>query len=153
AAVADLEAARQALGYQTIGVLATSYGTRVGLEYLRKHGPQVRAIALSGIVPPSLKSGLQMAQDGDRALRRLLEMCAADNGCSAAFPKLAADFDAALATLDKGPAAASVPPDDKQAPIKVTMSRTVFARELFQLLHSREDWVALPLVIHHAGTG
>ena len=153
AAVEDLESVRQALGYATVSVLATSYGTRVALEYVRQHGPAVRAVALSGIVPPGTKSGLTSAQDSDRALQKLFELCAADAGCSGAFPKLAADFDAGLAALDKGPASASVPLDDKQPPIKVTMSRTVFARELFQLLHSREDWLALPLAINLAAGG
>src|SRR5262245_17458185 len=152
-AVEDLDAVRQALGYTTVNLLATSYGTRVALEYVRRHGAQVRSAALSGIVPPSMKSGLTSAQDGERALRRLFELCAGDTSCSGAFPKLAADFDTVLAALDRGPASASVPLGDNQPALKVSFSRTVFARELFQLLHSREDWLALPLAIHMAAAG
>jgi pimeloyl-ACP methyl ester carboxylesterase len=53
AAADDLDAVRQALGYGKINLLGVSYGTRVGLEYLRRYGPQVRAIALSGVFSPS----------------------------------------------------------------------------------------------------
>jgi pimeloyl-ACP methyl ester carboxylesterase len=150
AAVEDLEAVRQTLAYTKINLLGISYGTRVGLEYLRRHGAQVRAIALSGVIAPDVKSGLNGARDSQQALKKVFDLCASDQACSLAFPKLALEFDSVLAALDKMPATASLPTSEKGPPLKVAISRRVFARELVQLLHSREDVMALPLAIHHA---
>ena len=153
AAADDLEAVRQALGYGTINLLGVSYGTRVGLEYLRRYGPHVRAIALSGVFSPSYRDALNGPIEVQRALKNLFATCAADAACHEAFPSLAADADTILAALDKKPAAAMLPLGDGQPPLKVTISRTVFARALASLLASREDVTVLPLVLHSAATG
>ena len=41
--VADVEAVREALGYPRLNLWGGSYGTRVALEYLRRHGSRVRS--------------------------------------------------------------------------------------------------------------
>ena len=74
-AVADLEAVRQALGYGKINLLGTSYGTRVAIEYLRRHESSVRAIVLSGVLSPGFKSGLNAARDAQEALKQLFALC------------------------------------------------------------------------------
>ncbi len=50
--VADLDAVRAALGYPTINLWGGSYGTRVALEYVRRHPDRVRSIVLDGVAPP-----------------------------------------------------------------------------------------------------
>ena len=42
--IADLEAMRAALGYATLNLWGGSYGTRVALEYLRRHPDRVRSV-------------------------------------------------------------------------------------------------------------
>jgi pimeloyl-ACP methyl ester carboxylesterase len=153
AAAEDLESVRQALGYGKIELLGVSYGTRVGLEYLRRYGPQVRAIALSGVFSPSYRYALNGPAEAQQALKNLYATCAADTPCHEAFPSLAADADAIFAALDKKPAIATLPLAAGQPPLKVTISRSVFARELATLLASREDVTALPLVLHSAAAG
>ena len=58
-AVQDLDAVRQALGAERINLVGASYGTRVGLEYLRVYPGRVRRVVLDGIAPPDM--GLQHA--------------------------------------------------------------------------------------------
>src|SRR5262249_35746051 len=53
-AIADLDAVRAALGAERINLVGVSYGTRVALEYLRRHPEHTRAIVLDGVVPPTL---------------------------------------------------------------------------------------------------
>jgi pimeloyl-ACP methyl ester carboxylesterase len=149
-AVADLDDVRKAFGYTKINLLGASYGTRVALEYLRRFEANVRAAVLSGVVSPGYRSGLDGARESQAALDQLFAMCAADAPCQKAFPNLAAEFKTVLAALEKAPVTAAIPIDEKQPPLKVTLTRAVFGRELFRLLHSREDWVALPIAIHAA---
>jgi len=153
AAVLDLEAVRVALGYGKINVLAISYGTRLGLEYVRKFGTQVRALALSGVVAPSQVWGLTYPRTSQVALQRVFDACAAQPDCQKAFPGLSKDLSTALAALDKAPAQASVSIADNLPAIKVTVSRATFTRELAQFLLIRDDTGAIPLIVHQAATG
>jgi pimeloyl-ACP methyl ester carboxylesterase len=149
AAVEDLDAVRQALGYSRINLFGVSYGTRVALEYLRRHESNVRAIAVSGVFSPAYRIGVQGPAESQHALQQLFAMCAADTACNGAFQNVAAELDAVLTRLDTSPATATIPLTTASAPLAVTISRTVFARQLFQLLHYREDLMGLPLAIHH----
>lgn len=53
--VEDMEAVRAATGEDTISYLGFSYGTRLGLDYLGRHGPHVTTMVLDSIVRPDLR--------------------------------------------------------------------------------------------------
>ncbi len=95
ALVADVDAVRQALGYERINLWGGSYGTRVAQEYLRRHPQQVRAMVLDGVAPPDLRTGLDVWSSRDAALAQLFAACAEQASCQRAFP----DLDATLAAL------------------------------------------------------
>ena len=78
AAVEDLDAVRQALGYSRINLFGVSYGTRVALKYLRRHEPNVRAIAVSGVFSAAYRIGVHGPAESQHALQQLFAMCAAD---------------------------------------------------------------------------
>ena len=52
--IADLEAVRAALGYRRINLWGGSYGTRVALEYMRRHPQRIRGAVLDGVAPPGM---------------------------------------------------------------------------------------------------
>ena len=52
--IADLDAVRAAMGYAKVNLWGGSYGTRVALEYLRRHPDRVRSVVLDGVAPPSM---------------------------------------------------------------------------------------------------
>jgi pimeloyl-ACP methyl ester carboxylesterase len=88
--VEDLDAIRTALGYPRINLWGGSYGTRVALEYLRRHPDRVRSIVLDGVAPPTMKVSLDVWPSRDRALSDVIEACARSPACHAAHPDLAA---------------------------------------------------------------
>jgi pimeloyl-ACP methyl ester carboxylesterase len=51
--VADIEAIRQAFGYQKLVLYGTSYGTKVALEYAERYPQYVEALVLDSVVPPN----------------------------------------------------------------------------------------------------
>jgi pimeloyl-ACP methyl ester carboxylesterase len=67
-AIADLEEIRAALGYDKLNLWGGSYGTRVALEYLRRHGSHVRTVTLDGAAPATMKLPLSFVADGEAAL-------------------------------------------------------------------------------------
>jgi pimeloyl-ACP methyl ester carboxylesterase len=102
AAVADLDALRSHLGYEVLNLWGASYGTRVALEYLRRHESAVRSVVLDGVAPQAMKLPQSFAEDGHLALRGLLARCAGDPACARAYPDLSSRLDAWLVRLGSG---------------------------------------------------
>jgi pimeloyl-ACP methyl ester carboxylesterase len=50
--VADIEALRQAMGYEKLVLFGVSYGTKVALEYTERFPENVEALVLDSVVPP-----------------------------------------------------------------------------------------------------
>ena len=100
-AMDDLDQVRQALGYETINLYGASYGTRAGLAYMRQHPQSVRTAILDGVAPLQMVLGLHFAEDGHAALQAVFDDCAADAGCSGAFPTLQADFESLMASFPR----------------------------------------------------
>ncbi len=95
ASVADLDELRGALGYDRINVWGGSYGSRLALEYLRRHPARVRSLVLDGVVPPRVTPLLDVWPTREAALAAVLAACAASPACAAAHP----DPGAALAAI------------------------------------------------------
>jgi pimeloyl-ACP methyl ester carboxylesterase len=152
-AMDDLDDVREALGYDTINLLGGSYGTRAGLVYLRRHPERVRTAILDGLAPVSLKLPLYMGRDAVRALDLLIGDCAADSSCDAAYPKLGAQLQALLESLEQGPVRETVDHPQTGRPTEVVVSRTWLASIVREPLYSSDLSVLLPLAISQAAKG
>ena len=98
-AVLDLEAARVAIGAGEVNLVGISYGTRVALEYLRRHPDRTRAVVLDGVVPPELALGAEHARNLEAALAANFALCEADPACRRQFGSPRAQLDRLLADL------------------------------------------------------
>jgi pimeloyl-ACP methyl ester carboxylesterase len=75
--VADIEAIRQAGGYEKLVLYGTSYGTKVAEEYAQDYPSHVEALVLDSVVPPSGPEPLNRSTFA--AIPRILrQLCAAD---------------------------------------------------------------------------
>lgn len=149
AAVADLDAIREALGYDAINLYGASYGSRLGLAYMRRHPERVRAAVLDAVVGPDLVLFRDMPRDGQRALDQLFARCAADAGCAKAFPDLEAEFDHLLAGLDPSKTVTIRDPLNNE-PVELEMTRDRLMSLVFNLLYVGEFQSLVPLLVHHA---
>ncbi|MDE0421032.1 MAG: alpha/beta hydrolase [Gammaproteobacteria bacterium] len=102
-AVRDLDAVREALGYEQLNLYGVSYGTRVAQHYVRRFPNRVRRVVLDSVVPPDVALGPDVALASQAALDALFERCQADDGCRRAFPGLRQRFEALLARLRAEP--------------------------------------------------
>ena len=92
-AVQDLDAIRQQLGAPTVNLVGGSYGTRVGLEWLRQFPHRVRRMVLDGVAPPDMALPYSSSQDAEAALEALFLACEKEALCARRHPHLRADWD------------------------------------------------------------
>ncbi|HEX4872383.1 MAG TPA: alpha/beta hydrolase [Nevskiaceae bacterium] len=102
-AVGDLETLRQALGAPALNLIGGSYGTRVGLEYLRRYPAQTRSLVIDGVVPPELVLLQEHARNLETSLREQFDRCARAPACQARFGDPQRLLDEALESLAQTP--------------------------------------------------
>jgi pimeloyl-ACP methyl ester carboxylesterase len=106
---ADLEQLRQALGYQQWNVYGVSYGTRLGLTYMRDYPSGIRSVVLDSTVPLQADLPAGLVPNARRALDVLFNGCRADPSCGSAYPNLESALSHVVTRLDATPASAQVP--------------------------------------------
>ena len=149
-AVDDLERVREALGYETLNVYGGSYGTRVGLHYLRKYPASVRTLVLDGVVPADLNLGPGIALTAQRALENMFKRCDEASECVASFGNIATLFADLQAGLRRQPRNVSLadPVTGEQRDIDLSYERFAIAVRL--LSYTPESVALMPLLIHEA---
>ncbi len=149
----DLEDVRKALGYQQINLWGVSYGTRLALIYLRRHGTHVRRMVLDGVAPPSIKLPLYAARDGQRAFDRLAERCLADDACRKAFPDPRGDLLGLLARARERPILARLSHPRTGRAETVTLGPSAIVTAVRGMLYHRRLATLIPLVLRRAAAG
>ncbi len=137
----DVDDLRAALGYTKLNLYGISYGSRLGLEVMRRHGDNVRAAVIEGLVPSSIAWPAAVPASFYSALTGLDASCADAGACGAAFGNLVAKFSSGVAALNDNPVAINMggQPFD--------LDGSTYAYLLFRVLYSRSAHVWLPMVI------
>jgi pimeloyl-ACP methyl ester carboxylesterase len=149
-AMRDLDAVREALGYETINLYGGSYGTRAALTYLRLFPERVRTLTLDAVVEPGFVIFMDAAQDGQAALEGFFARCEADEACQFTFPHLRTEFEGLLARLEAAPVDITIPHPLTHRPLELTMTRKMIANMVFNTLYAPDLVATLPLAIHAA---
>jgi pimeloyl-ACP methyl ester carboxylesterase len=151
AAVADLEAVRVQLGYERINISGGSYGTRLAMEYVRAHPERVRAVVLDGAVAPSVAMPAGFGASAQRTLDAVLDECAADLACAAAFPDIRTKARELFARLERAPL--RVTPTDGGAAAELTRDHVAEAVRYLTYTTAGASRVPQLLARAHAGDG
>lgn len=149
AAMDDLDAVRQALGYDKIDLYGGSYGATAVQYYLRQHGDRVRAAVLDGGTLVEVPIFELMAPNSQRALDDVLDRCAADARCVSAYPNVRMELTEVMARLSEKPVATDVMDSSGQS---IVVTADVFASTVHQLLVG-SDSGTIPWLIHTAWSG
>jgi pimeloyl-ACP methyl ester carboxylesterase len=152
ASVEDLEDVRASLGYERINLVGGSYGTRLAMEYARRHGGSVRAIVLNGPVPPSLRIPEDFGRLAQRSLDLLLDECLGA-GCAARFGDIRAQARAVFDRLRQGPVTATVLAPGWFRPATVTITRDHVAEAIRYMTYTPREAARVPLLLHEAARG
>lgn len=99
----DVEAIRQALGYDSVNLLGISYGTRLALEVMRLFPDTTRSVILDSVFPHQVDAASEQAQDFADSYTAVVDACAAEPAC-AAQGDLGERIEGAVAKLEQTPA-------------------------------------------------
>jgi pimeloyl-ACP methyl ester carboxylesterase len=99
--VADIEAIRQAAGYEKLVLYGTSYGTKVAELYAQEYPSHVEALVLDSVVPPNGPDTLSRATFA--AVPRILRQICAARACAHITPEPVADLAHVVASTSRGP--------------------------------------------------
>lgn len=148
----DLDDVARALGHDKIVVFGGSYGTTLGLVYLRRHPARVAAEILESVAPPWLRLPLPFPRGAQRALDDVAAACDAERFCHSRYPAFRKEFDVLAAASEGG-----LPVDYVDARsherVKGVISHEVFADRMRQALYAEETAAVLPAVVHAAVAG
>jgi pimeloyl-ACP methyl ester carboxylesterase len=78
--VADIEAIRQAAGYEKLVLFGVSYGTKVALEYAERYPQNVEALVLDSVVPPERDDPFSVGML--QAMKPVFEELCSDRVCA-----------------------------------------------------------------------
>ncbi|HLI33100.1 MAG TPA: alpha/beta hydrolase [Solirubrobacteraceae bacterium] len=104
--VADIEAIREALGYEKLVLFGTSYGTKVALEYAERYPQHVEALVLDSVVPTDGPE--PFALESFRALKPVLDELCSGGACDRIAPDIIGELRALVAALRRAPLRGSV---------------------------------------------
>lgn len=114
----DLEDLRRALGANKLNLWGISYGSHLGLAFMKYHGASVNRAVLSGI--EGLDQTIKRPALTDKLFARVQAIIDADPAAKAAYPDLAALMRRVHAKLNAAPATVSFTPPNATAPVSVT---------------------------------
>ena len=152
-AVEDYDEVLTALGYRDVNLWGGSYGTRVALEFLRRHGPRVRSVVLDGVAPAGMKLPLSFVADGDAAFDRLLRDCEAEERCAKEYPDLRRTVSRMRAQLARRPVRAAIQDPRTGERESIVVNENVFLSGIFRPLYVAELASLLPYGIESAAHG
>ncbi len=85
---ADVEMIRQALGYDLINLYGGSYGSLLAQAVMRDHPQHIRSVIMDSIWPLEKSFFVEVTTVSGEAMVHMLDRCAADVECRAAYPHL-----------------------------------------------------------------
>jgi pimeloyl-ACP methyl ester carboxylesterase len=99
--VADIEAIRQAGGYEKLVLYGTSYGTKVAEQYAQEYPSHVEALVLDSVVPPTGPETLDRSTFA--AVPRILRQLCAGGLCAHITANPVADLAAVVKRMEQAP--------------------------------------------------
>ncbi|HUP91464.1 MAG TPA: alpha/beta fold hydrolase [Solimonas sp.] len=149
----DLEAIRAALGGPQFDLVAGSYGTRVALEYLRRHPDAVRSAVLDSVVPPELALMQDHPRNLDEALDQMFAQCRASAACSERFGDPAKTLSGLRAKLRTSQPLVSFRDPDSNQLRQARFSGGLLAGVVRLFSYAPEAASLLPLLLDEAAHG
>ncbi len=146
----DLEAVRRALGAESIVLYGASYGTHLGLAYLRRHGQHVARALLSRVEGPD--HTWKLPSTVQRQLEALSSLVAADPAVGKDMPDLTGSIHKLLDGLAKEPKKVTVragTPDETTITIGPYDLQLVLSR----FLGGFRELQTIPAAVHQIGEG
>jgi pimeloyl-ACP methyl ester carboxylesterase len=152
-AVGDFDRVRSALGYATIDLYGSSYGTRVAELYMRRFPAFTHAVILDGVTYPEQIIGPDTPADGERALQLIVSRCEQAPECAAAYPKLQSELAGLRRRFGTERQPLSLPDPSSGLPLQVDFNRAMLNAALRFLSYNATEASLLPSLLHQGAIG
>lgn len=153
AAVDDLEALRERLGYDRLDLGGWSYGAKFVLTYAHRYPERVRTIFVAVPSPIDYRRPLDWARFSQAALEGMFEDCEGQPACAAAYPDLRADWARLQRRIARDPPKLEfVNPYTGKAE-RAPLTTSALIDEVHAALLKVPTRGALPKAIHRAASG
>ena len=150
---ADLEALRQALGYEEWNLYSISYGARLAQTVMRDFPEGVRSVVIDSGEPVEIDFFASTAPHLDRVLGVFFDGCATNTACSTAFPELETDFYQLVDQLNEAPVTNEVVNPLTGETFDVLTDGEGMIGFLFESLYATDYLPLLPEIISEAQNG
>jgi pimeloyl-ACP methyl ester carboxylesterase len=151
---ADMNLARQALGYDEIVFYGVSYGTLLAQHYIENYGDTLESVILDAVVPTSVDFLATVPANAQRSFDLLFASCAADAECSDVYPNLEDRFYALVDDLNAEPAIVTMVDFlNTSERFEVPFNGDALVEMTFQMLYAEETIGLLPSMITQAEEG
>lgn len=137
----DVDELRATLGYSTLDLYGISYGSRLGLEVIRRHGDHLRSAVIEGLVPSQVNWQAEVPASFYSALTGLAASCTAAGACGVEYGNLETKFMTGVSSLNAAPVTVDTSFGE------FDLDGNTYAGLLFQMLYSKSTFPFLPRMI------
>lgn len=152
-AIQDIDDLRSALDYERINIVGASYGSYMGIVYMKYFRERVRSAFLSYIAMPNWTYSGSIAPNTEVVLERLLTDCSLDPDCASDYPVLRQQLDQVLDRLKQGPAMVPITNPFTGEFEQVVFTYNNFIHGVRSMLYSSLTSRWIPVFIHWAARG
>ena len=151
--VEDLEAVRQWLGIEQYDFHGISYGTRVGLELIRKYPKNINSAILTGTAPPNFGLFEFVDVETERVLQKLILRCDTDSTCSSNFPRFKEELYQLRSDIKDSSVLYRYTHEDTNNKYDIEFTDYVYIGMVANMFHSGNKLEQLPAIIKEASSG
>jgi pimeloyl-ACP methyl ester carboxylesterase len=150
---ADVEDIRRALGYDMVNLYGGSYGSLLAQAVMRDHPDGIRSVIIDSVLPIEKSVFIDTATSAANAILHLIDSCAADPACNAAYPDLRNKLFESIDRLNADPLPITVTnPQDGQT-YEMILTGDVIRDNLFTFLYSTSVIPVLPQAVYDVYNG
>jgi pimeloyl-ACP methyl ester carboxylesterase len=150
---ADVKAIRTALGYQQVNLYGGSYGSLLAQAVMRDYPAGVRSAVIDSVLPLEKSFFVDVPANSSAAILRLVESCAADKECNAAYPNLKDVLFKTIEQLNAKPASLSITDPASGKSYNAALTGYELVSNLTFFLYLTDILPALPQTIYDVSNG
>ena len=148
---ADLEDLRKVLGSDKLNLLAISYGTHLGLTFIRNFSHSVNRAILAGVEGPD--HTVKLPEYSENQLEKLYQLTAQDDEMLKEFPDLKGLINSTLNQLESNPVTIEYQPPGSSSSESVVVGRPELERLTISLLRDPSTMVTIPSLYQRINKG
>lgn len=143
----DVDAIRQALGYEDYNFYGVSYGTLLGFHLMRSQPEGLHTVILDGVLPPDLNFILEIPQNENRIYDELFQYCLGDPVCQVDYPDLEKRVFDLVKELDENPVHLRLVDPDTGEVAYAQLDGKGLMDFLFQFFYIEDSYALFPYLI------